>query len=82
MDLPRLYTPAEVAQAMGQTAHYVEVQARHGGWPHRKVARGAIRFSAEDYAAVLELCASTHEPVSTQSGLTQLSRVRRRRQAS
>lgn len=80
MELPKLFTPVDVAKAMKQTAHYVEKQARHGGWPHHRVARGAIRFTAEDYAEVLRLCAS--KGATPQSGLTELSQVRRRHAAA
>lgn len=54
--LPQVFTAAEVADALGQTEHYVTRQARTGKWPHIRVARGAIRFTQDDVDAVLELC--------------------------
>lgn len=58
--IQRLYTVAEVAEALGPSAteRYVTQKCRTGGWPHRRLARGAIGFTAEDYAAVLDLIAA------------------------
>lgn len=53
--LPHLYTVAEVARALGQTERYVKDRCRQRLWPHRRLARGQVGFTAEDYAAVLEL---------------------------
>lgn len=56
MALPRLHTVSDVAEALGQTERYVREKARLREWPHRRLARGAVAFSDDDYAAVLELC--------------------------
>lgn len=57
--LPRLFTPAEVAEALQQSENYVLRQCRAGRWPHVRVARNAIRLTAEDFAAVVGLCHTT-----------------------
>lgn len=56
--LPPLYSLPEVAAALGQTERYVQEKTRLREWPHRRLARGVVAFTAEDYAKVLELCAS------------------------
>jgi hypothetical protein len=53
--LPRLHSVPEVAEALGQTERYVREKARLREWPHRRLARNEVRFSDEDFAAVLEL---------------------------
>lgn len=55
--LERLLSVAEVADLLGETPTYVQQQCRRQLWPHRRLARGRIAFTAEDYAGVLELCA-------------------------
>jgi len=56
MALPKLHTVTEVADAIGQTERYVKEKCRRREWPHARFARGEPRFSAEDFAAVMELC--------------------------
>jgi hypothetical protein len=53
-ELPRLYTAAEVAEALRCSTWWVQEQARRGRVPHCKVA-GAPRFTAEHYAAIVRL---------------------------
>lgn len=80
--LPRLFTPSEVAEALGQSENYVLAQCRAGRWPHVRVARGAIRLSRDDYDQVVQLChrsAGATAPLA--SLLTPLSQRRRRRSA-
>jgi hypothetical protein len=60
--LPTLHTVTDVAAALGVTANYVREKCRLREWPHRRVARGEVRFSDDDYSRVLELCAA---PVAT-----------------
>jgi excisionase family DNA binding protein len=71
--LPRLYTPAEAAEALRVGENYVLTQCRAGRWPHVRVARGAIRLTADDVARVVELCraeaASATRPDSQQAPL-------------
>src|SRR5689334_17352074 len=54
--LPRLYTSAEVAEALGCSPWWVDEQARRRRFPYHKVA-GGHRFSADDYAVILRVCA-------------------------
>lgn len=53
--LPQLYTAAEVAQALQLSERYVADKCRRHEWPYRRGARGALRFTAEDYGRILEL---------------------------
>lgn len=53
--LPALHTAADVAAALGATDHYVKERCRRHEWPHRRMARGEVRFTADDYAQILEL---------------------------
>jgi prophage antirepressor-like protein len=55
--LEPLHTAADVAQALGQTERYVKDRCRRREWPHRRLARGEVGFTAEDYAKILELTA-------------------------
>lgn len=57
-DLPRLHSAAEVAEALGVSEDYVKRQCRQQVWPHRRLSRGRVGFTAEDYARVLELVAA------------------------
>lgn len=56
IELPPLHNVAEVAEALGVTIHYVKDRCRRREWPHRRGPRGTPSFTAEDFAAVLELC--------------------------
>lgn len=78
MSLPRLFRPAEVAEALQQSENYVLMQCRAGRWPHCRVARGAIRLTAEDFARVIELCRAPADEAQSASLLTPLSQRRRR----
>jgi hypothetical protein len=53
--LPQPRRAAAVARALGCTERYVREKARLREWPHRRLARNEVRFSAGDYGAVLEL---------------------------
>lgn len=53
--LPRNHAVAEVAEALGESEYYVRERCRRGEWPHRKGARGRPSFTAEDFAAILEI---------------------------
>ena len=53
-ELPRLYTPAEVAEAMRCSKWWVLEQVRQRRVPFCEVA-GSYRFRAEHYAAILRL---------------------------
>lgn len=80
--LPTTFTAAEIAEALRVSENYVETRCRSGQWPHLRVARGAIRLTADDYAAVLELLRqpATAAPAAT-SLATPLSLRRRQRKA-
>src|SRR5689334_21294797 len=52
--LPRLYTAAEVAEALQCSTWWVQEQARRGRVPYCDVA-GSYRFSAEHYAVIVGL---------------------------
>jgi hypothetical protein len=53
--LPRLHTVEDVAAALRETPRYVREKARLREWPHRRLARGAVAFTDDDFAQVLEL---------------------------
>ena len=53
-ELPRLFTAAEVAEALRCSTWWVQEQARRGRVPYCEVA-GGYRFSAEHYAAIVRL---------------------------
>jgi hypothetical protein len=53
-ELPRLYTAAEVAEALRCSTWWVQEQVRRGRVPYCEVA-GGPRFTAEHYAAILRL---------------------------
>lgn len=53
--IERLYTVAEVAEALGETERYVTEKCRLREWPHQKGSRGRPSFTEQDYATVLEL---------------------------
>lgn len=65
--LPRLFTPAEVAEALQVKESYVTTKARRREWPHSRMARGAIRFSGADVEAIV---AMTHQKVVDRSEVT------------
>src|SRR3954467_1471724 len=52
--LPRLYTAAEVAEALRCSTWWVQEQVRRGRVPYCEVA-GGCRFTAEHYALILGL---------------------------
>lgn len=60
--LQPLHSVADVADALGTTERYVKDKARSREWPHVRVARGEIKFTADDYARVLELMRVDVEP--------------------
>lgn len=75
--IERLYSVAEVAEALRQTERYVLDKCRRREWPHRRLARGQVGFTEADYAAVLDLCsAPPAEPESPR--LSFAPRARRR----
>src|SRR4051812_33771446 len=53
-DLPRLYTAAEVAEALRCSTWWAQEQVRHGRVPYCEVA-GSCRFTAEHYAVIVGL---------------------------
>jgi hypothetical protein len=53
-ELPRLYTAAEVAEALRCSTWWVQEQVRRGRVPYCEVA-GSCRFTAEQYAVILRL---------------------------
>lgn len=59
--LPRLFTAAEVAEALRVTEYYVEQQTLRRAWPHRRGPRGVRLFTAEDVAAITDLMAQQVE---------------------
>ncbi|ROP32840.1 hypothetical protein EDD30_5789 [Couchioplanes caeruleus] len=69
--LPRLYTPAEVAEALRCSTWWVQEQVRRRRFPHCEVA-GGHRFTTEHYAAILRLCevlpAEEAPPIRPQRG--------------
>ena len=79
MTLPRLFTPAEVAEALQQSENYVITQCRAGRWPCRRGARNSIRLSAEDVTRIVELLAQPADEMQSLSFLTPRSQARRRR---
>ena len=52
--LPRLYTAAEVAEALRCSTWWVQEQVRRGRLPYCEVA-GGCRFTAEHYDVILRL---------------------------
>ncbi|MGW5178231.1 helix-turn-helix domain-containing protein [Streptomyces sp. NPDC004082] len=50
-DLPRLYSAADVARALGCSEWWVKEQARRGRIPFTKVG-GSYRFTAEHFAEI------------------------------
>ena len=52
--LPRLYTAAEVAEALRCSTWWVQEQVRRGRVPYCEVA-GGCRFTAEHYAVIVRL---------------------------
>ena len=64
--LPETFTVAEVAETTRQTDHYVKQKCRRREWPHRKGARGVPFFTADDVAAIVELCAAPAEAETTE----------------
>lgn len=79
MALPPLHSVADVAQALGQTERYVKEKARLREWPHRRLARGVVAFSDDDYAAVLQLLRVEAEPASASPRLVLAPRSARLR---
>ena len=61
MSLPRLHSVTEVAEALNETERYVKDQCRRNVWPHRRLARGRVAFTDDDYTRVLELIAADAE---------------------
>ncbi|GIE93320.1 DNA-binding protein [Paractinoplanes rishiriensis] len=53
--LPRLYTAAEVAEALRCSTWWVQEQVRQRRFPYEEIA-GSCRFSAEHYAVILRVC--------------------------
>jgi hypothetical protein len=54
-ELPRLYTAAEVAEALRCSKWWVQEQARRGRVPCYGDVAGGFRFSAEHVATILRL---------------------------
>lgn len=54
-ELPRLYLPAEVAEALRCSTWWVMEQVRKGRFPHEEIA-GGYRFTAEQYATIVRRC--------------------------
>lgn len=79
MTLEPLHTATEVAEALGVTPYFVRQQCRKHLWPHRRLTRGQVGFTAADYAQVLEL---TARPVATDEQQTGLAFAPRSRRAS
>ncbi|NJP75727.1 helix-turn-helix domain-containing protein [Streptomyces sp. AA8] len=52
--LPRLFTPADVAEAIGCSAWWVKEQARQHRVPFTRLG-GAYRFTAEHFAEIIRL---------------------------
>jgi hypothetical protein len=78
MSLASLHTVAQVAEALVQTERYVEERCRRREWPHRRLARGEVRFTDDDYAQILDLIRA--EPVAPEP--QRLSFAPRSRRAS
>lgn len=74
--LPALISVADVADALGETEHFVKQRCRRHEWPHRRLGRGRVAFTAADYLQILALIA---EPVeaSEPTGLAFAPRSRR-----
>jgi hypothetical protein len=61
MSLPRLYTPEEVAEALGlNSINWLEETARRRQIPHTRIAR-QLRFTREQFDHVVSSCA-VHTP--------------------
>ncbi|MEV6757303.1 helix-turn-helix domain-containing protein [Streptomyces sp. NPDC051214] len=52
--LPQLYRPSEIAEALGVSEWWVKEQARQGRIPFTKPA-GSYRFTAEHFAEIVRL---------------------------
>lgn len=57
VSLEPLHTVSDVANALGVTEYFVKQQCRKHLWPHRRLSRGQVGFTAADYAEVLDLTA-------------------------
>jgi len=77
--LPQLHDVAAVARALGCSERYVSDKARRREWPHRRLARGHVAFTDDDYAAVLELVRAAVAPPPTVPRIALAPRSARRR---
>lgn len=68
----------EVAAALGQTPRYVADKCRARLWPYRKGAYRQMRFTAADYAQILELIAQAPAVEPEQPRMSFAPRSRRR----
>jgi hypothetical protein len=77
--LPKLYTAEQVAEAIGETEGYVKRKCQRHEWPHRRGARGVHKFTADDFAQIVELIAS---PVSDDAPTPRFQLAPRSKRAS
>jgi hypothetical protein len=54
--LPHLRTVAEVAEALGESQHFVKEKCRLKEWPHWRGSRGRVGFTDQHFAEIVELC--------------------------
>lgn len=73
--LERLFTVAEVADALNVSERFVQDKCRRKAWPHRRLSR-SFAFTGQDYDAILELSAAS-TTVSEPTGLAFAPRSRR-----
>ena len=55
-DLPRLRTVTEVADALGESEHFVKEKCRLKEWPHWRGSRGRVGFTDQHFAEIVALC--------------------------
>lgn len=75
--LPALFTATEVAEALRETEDYVRAKCRRGEWPHRRGARGVPKFTADDYARIVELTAGAQAEAESNQRFALAPRSRR-----
>lgn len=76
--LPAVYDIDEVAAALGESPGYVATKCRRSEWPHLKGARGRPKFTADQYARILELIAQDPAAEQETSRINFAPRSRRR----
>jgi hypothetical protein len=53
---PTIYSPQEIADLLVVSRETVLRKCRAGEWPHRRLTKQTIIFTADDLNAILEAC--------------------------